>query len=114
MTGCEAKLIEGASNHQKPIKYRVYSRPRSRAIAVVSRCTGFGPPTLFDRGRVWGRKGVSWMPSTGVAGGIGEFSNETIGDLNVITTGGLLRGMRSAMVRIGDGGGIVGSGFEAG
>ena len=85
-------MINEASNQQKPIRYRggkVYSRPRSRAIAVVSRCTVFGPPTLFDRGRICGRKGISWTASTGVAGRIGEFSSETIGDLNVTTTDGL-------------------------
>lgn len=53
---------EEDSNQQKPVRYnggKVYSRPRSRAIAVVSRCTVFGPPTLFDRGRICGRKGTS-------------------------------------------------------
>jgi len=92
---------------------RVHSRPRSRAIAVVSRCTVFGPPTLFDRGRVCGRKGISLTPSTGVAGRIGEFSSETIGDLNVTKTDGLC-GACSDMDRIGDGGGMVGSGFDDG
>ena len=51
--------------------------------------------------------------STDVAGRIGESSIETIGDLNVTTTGGLLCGVRSVMARLGVGGGIVGSGFEA-
>jgi hypothetical protein len=71
------------------LRGKVYSRPRSRAIAVVSRCTVFGPPTLFDRGRVGGRKGISSTASIGVAGRDGEVSIETIGDLNVITTGEL-------------------------
>ena len=88
-------MIEEASSRPKPVGYRgrgggkVYSRPRSRAIAVVSRCTVFGPPALFDRGRVCARRGTSWTVSSGVAGWIGKFSNETIGDLNDTTTDGL-------------------------
>jgi hypothetical protein len=64
------------------VKKKAYSRPRSRAIAVVSRCTGFVPPELFDRGRACGRTGKNWTVSTGDAA---ELSIATIGDLNVIT-----------------------------
>jgi len=35
----------------------IYSRPRNRANAVVSRFTVLVPPTLFDRGRIGGRNG---------------------------------------------------------
>jgi hypothetical protein len=44
---------------------------------------------------------------------IGEFPIERIGDLNVTTTDELC-GVCSAMDCIGDGGGMVGSGFEDG
>jgi hypothetical protein len=47
---------------------------------------------------------------------IGEFSIETIGDLNVTTTDGLCEACSDmdCMDCIGDGGGMVGSGFEDG
>jgi len=57
---CGAKVPEVA--YQKPIEVggrggNNHSRPRNRAIAVVSRLTVLVPPTLFDRGRSGGRKG---------------------------------------------------------
>lgn len=88
-------MVNEVLNRQKPITYgkkKAYSRPRSRAIAVVSRCTVFGPPMLFDRGRAGGLKGKNWTVSTGDAAEMDEFSIESIesiGDFNVITTDGL-------------------------
>lgn len=82
--------VSGKSpNRLRTRKKKGYSRPRSRAIAVVSRCTVFGPPILFDRGRAGGRKGKNWTVSTGDAAEMDEFSIESIGDFNVITTDGL-------------------------
>jgi hypothetical protein len=72
-------------------KKNAYSRPRSRAIAVVNRWTVFVPPPLplFDRGRACRRMGKNWTVSTGVVARMGKLSIATIGDLNVITTGEL-------------------------
>ena len=98
-------------------KKNAYSRPRSRAKAVVIRCTVFGPPVLFDRGRACGRNGKNWTVSTGDAAEMDVFSIESIGDFNVITTDGLwdkVGRVCSAISRMGDGGGKHGSGFEDG
>lgn len=73
------------------------------------------PLPLLDRGRACGRSGKNWTVSTGVTGG--ELSIRAIGDLNVITTCGLrdrLDWVCSAVSRIGDDGGKLGSGFEVG
>jgi hypothetical protein len=96
-----------------------YSRPRKRAIAVVSRLTVLAPPTLFDRGRIGGRKGKNWTACPDAAVEKGEFSFVITDALTFVSSvdesSGKMGRMYSAMIgRTGDGGGIVGSGFEEG
>jgi len=79
------------------------------------------PPTLFDRGRTSARRGrnLTVSPDVGAASAAAkgdELSISTSGDGNAATHGGLYCGKlvwaNSGRNRSGDGGGILGSGFE--
>ncbi|KAI0300457.1 hypothetical protein B0F90DRAFT_1723100 [Multifurca ochricompacta] len=93
-----------------------YSRPRNRAIALVNRRTVFVPPTLFDRGLAGARTGKKWTVSS--AGAVGNGVSSTVtNDSNAITTGGECDAKRRCVFPAegrGDGGGILGSGFDIG